>query len=146
MRDVTVQLPAGVEDGARLRLPIPGAELVAVVRATSHRYFERKGKDIALRLPLTISEATLGGIVSVPTLTGALAVRIPPGSRHGRTLRARGHGIPHTEGPGDLLMTIEIDIPPALNEAQRAALEAYAAVTASPRKHFETAVDEHPTH
>jgi molecular chaperone DnaJ len=143
---VTVRIPAGVEDGARLRLPVAGDEFTAVVRTGAHPYFERRGNDIALRLPLTVAEAALGGVVSVPTLTGALAVRIPPGSRHGRTLRARGRGIPLADGPGDLLMTIEIVIPSALNEAQRSALEAFAAATESPRKHFETPTREHPAH
>lgn len=63
---------------------------------------------------------------------------LPPGTPHGRTLRARGRGIPAATGAGDLLVTVHVDIPAELNDEQRAALEVYAAATASPRAHLES--------
>jgi molecular chaperone DnaJ len=139
-RDVVVRVPAGVDDDARLRIPIPGADahLVAVVRTIPHPYFRRRGNDVTLRVPVTFAEATLGAVVSVPTLTGAVAIRIPAGTPSGRMLRVRGRGIPHAGGAGDLLVTVEVVVPAELNDAQRAALEAFAAATTlSPRSHFE---------
>ena len=135
-----MRVPAGVEDGARLRIAPPDGdgELFGVVRVTDHPYFTRRGNDIALRLPVTLAEAALGGVLTVPTLTGAVALRLAPGTPHGRTLRVRGRGIPRSPQPGDLLVVVEVVIPTALNDAQRTALEAFAAATESPRKHFES--------
>ena len=136
-----MKVPAGVDNGATVRLPTvdpDGLEHVAVVRVEPHRYFGRQGKDLTLRLPITVAEAALGAVVTVPTLTGALAIRIPPGTTQGRTLRVRGRGVPIGDPPGDLLATIDIAIPTALNDEQRAALEAFATATESPRKHFES--------
>lgn len=139
-REVTVRVPAGVEDGTRLRLrpgtDAPGA-VTAIVRVAPHRFFERRGLDVAVRVPVTFAEAALGAVVTVPTLDGAVAIRVPAGSPHGRVLRVAGRGIPHSSQLGDLLVTVAVDVPTALNDHQRAALEAFAAATASPRGHFE---------
>lgn len=133
---------AGVEDGALLRFRAPVAngprEMVAVVRTAPHPYFGRRGRDLTLRLPLTLAEAALGGVVTIPTLGDAVAIRIPAGTPHGRTFRVRGQGIPSAGGPGDLLVTVELVVPGEVNDAQRAALEAFATATESPRKHFES--------
>ena len=145
-REVNVRVPAGVDDGARLRFRVPGpggrAEMIAVVRTEPHPYFGRRGRDVTLRLPVTVAEAALGGVVTVPTLQGAVAMRLPPGTRHGRTFRLRGRGIPDPAGPGDLLVSVEIVVPDELNDEQRAALEAFAAATETPRRHFELAPDQ----
>jgi molecular chaperone DnaJ len=135
-----VRIPAGVENGATLRLPLggPGENQLAVVRVEPHRYFDRRGNDLTLRLPITLAEAALGGVVTIPTLTGAVAIRIPPGTTHGRVLRIRGRGLPAPDQPGDLLATIHIVVPTSLTAEQRIALEAFAAATDSPRKHFES--------
>lgn len=138
-RDVVVRVPAGVEDGARLRLrpsEAPELELDASVAVQPHGYFGRHGDDLTLRLPITLAEAALGAVVSIPTLTGAVAIRIPAGTRAGRTMRVRGHGISRGGESGDLLVTIDIVIPTELNSSQQAALEAFAAATDSPRSHF----------
>lgn len=140
-REVQVHIPAGVDTGDTVRIPIddtPGKGGVAVVRVEAHRYFGRAGNDLTLRLPITVAEAVLGAVVTVPTLTGAVAIRIPAGTSHGRTLRVRGRGVPAGERPGDLLVTVEIVIPTTLTDQQRAALEAFAAATESPRQHFES--------
>lgn len=140
--DVSVRVPPGVDSGARLRIPVPGGgEIVGVVRVAAHPYFTRDGPNLHLRLPITLAEAALGAVVTVPTLDSAVAIRIPAGTPHGRTLRVRGRGVPLGDGQGDLLVTVEVAIPSELNEAQRGALEAFAEATESPRRHLEAGAD-----
>lgn len=139
-RDLTVRVPAGVEDGARLRLhptTRTAGVVEAVVRVGAHPYFGRRGGDLTLRLPVTLAEAALGAVVSVPTLDGAVAIRIPAGTPHGRVLRVAGRGIASASRIGDLLVTVALDVPADLNDRQRSALTAYAEATASPRRHLE---------
>jgi molecular chaperone DnaJ len=139
-REVTVRVPPGVTAGTRLRVrvpDVPGLEAVAVVSVAPHPYFDRRGDDLTVRLPVTLAEAALGAVVTVPTLAGAVAIRIPPGTPPGRRMRVRGHGIPRTGRSGDLLVTVDVVVPGKLDDAQRRALEAFAAATPSPRAHFE---------
>ena len=138
-RELTVRVPAGVEDGSRLRLQSTDllGPIDAVVRVAAHPFFERRGLDVTIRVPVTLAEATLGAVVTVPTLDGAVTIRVPAGTPHGRVLRVAGRGIAHASRTGDLLVTVAIDVPSDLNETQRAALEAYAGATASPRPHLE---------
>lgn len=139
-RAVTIRVPAGVADGARLRFKVPEvsgqAQRHAVVRVAPHPYFQRHGNDLKVLVPVTIAEAALGATVTVPTLGGAIAVRIPPATPTGRTFRVRGRGIPSDSGAGDLLATVDITMPTELSDEQRQALEAFAAATPSPRQHF----------
>lgn len=141
-RDVTVRVPPGIEAGQRLHVSAPGLplELVAVARVATHPYFERAVNDLIVRLPITLAEAALGAVATLPTLDDAVAIRIPPGTRHGRTLRVRGRGIRDGSRDGDLLARVEIDVPTELSDAQRAALEAFAAATTSPRSHLQRPV------
>ena len=137
-RDLTVRVPGGTEDGSVLRFTAPGGQEVrAVARVAPHAYFGRRGRDLTLGLPITIAEAALGTVLAVPTLDGAVAIRIPPGTPTGRTFRVRNRGIHDPEAPGDLLVTVDVVIPATLSEEQRAALEAFAAATPSPRPHLE---------
>lgn len=142
---VTVEVPPGVVDGDHLAVRVPGSEdrhtVAAVARVAPHRYFARRGRDLTLTVPVTLAEAALGAVVSIPTLTDAVAIRIPPATPPGRVLRVRGRGIPFHDGVGDLLVTVEVVVPDALNDAQRAALEAFAAATESPRRQFESGDD-----
>ncbi len=145
-RQVKVRIPAGVEDGQRIRLKGRGAasqtggppgDLYVVVRVGEHELFGRNGKDLTLRLPVTFAEAALGATVKVPTLGAPVSLRVPPGTRSGRTFRVRGHGVPASSGAGDLLVTVEVAVPEQLSEAQREAVEALAAATTeSPRRHL----------
>jgi molecular chaperone DnaJ len=138
-REITVRVPAGVEDGSRLRLQPrggPGA-VDAVVRVAAHPFFGRRGLDVTIRLPVTLAEAALGAVVTVPTLDGAVTIRVPAGTSHGRVLRVAGRGVVSTARLGDLLVTVAVDVPAELNDRQRVALEAYAAATGSPRRHLE---------
>ena len=138
-RELAVRVPSGVEDGTRLRLPPTDSfgTVDAIVRVGAHPFFERRGLDVTIRLPVTLAEAALGAVVTVPTLDGAVTIRVPAGTPHGRVLRVAGRGIANASRAGDLLVTVAIHVPAALNDRQRSALESYAEATTSPRRHLE---------
>jgi molecular chaperone DnaJ len=135
-RTITVRVPPGVRDGARLRVPgkgtpgsrgAPAGDLYVTVRVGAHELFGRSGDDLTLRLPITYPEATLGATVRVPTMNGSVGVKIAPGTPSGRTLRVRGRGVPKKNGAGDLLVTVEVAVPQKVNSEAHEALEKYAA-------------------
>ena len=103
--------------------------VVAVYSTFLNRAFDQVLMDVALhRLPVTFAEATLGADVKVPTLDGPVTVRIPPGTPSGKTLRVRGRGV-QADGhgkAGDLLVTVDVQVPVNLNSDQRGAVEALA--------------------
>jgi molecular chaperone DnaJ len=139
-REVKVRVPAGVTDGQRIRVKGRGAaganggppgDLFVVVHVSSHPLFGRSGNDLTIKLPVTFAEATLGANVKVPTLDGQVTVRIPPGTPSGKVLRVRGHGVPGDGNArngkgGDLRVTVDVQVPDALDERQRDAVEALA--------------------
>ena len=150
-REVKVRIPAGVDDGQRIRLKGrgkpgrnggPPGDLYVVVRTAPHPVFGRSGRDLTLTLPVTYPEAALGADITVPTLDGdPVTVRLPAGTRSGRTLRVKGRGVPSSSGrpPGDLLVTVEVAVPSKLSAAERKAVEQLAAATTeSPRSHLES--------
>ncbi len=147
-REVKLRVPAGVDDGQRIRLKGrggpgrnngPPGDLYVIVRVSPHPLFARKGKDLTLTVPITFPEATLGADVSVPTLSsGPVTLRVPPGTRSGRTFRVKGKGVPGSKGSGDLLVTVEVAVPSKLSSAERKAVEALQAASngESPRAHL----------
>jgi molecular chaperone DnaJ len=133
-REVKVRVPAGVTDGQRIRVKGRGAaganggppgDLYVVVHVRSHPWFGRSNNDLTLRLPVTFAEAASGADVKVPTLDGQVTVRIPPGTPSGKVLRVRGKG---AGDKGDLLVTVDVQIPVNLSKEQREAVEALAKV------------------
>ena len=142
-RSITVRVPAGVRDGAKLRitgkgtpgmLGGPAGDLFVTVRVAPHPLFGRSGDDLTLTVPVTFAEAALGTSLRVPTLDSAVTLKVTPGTPSGRTLRVRGRGITTTKGSGDLLVTVEVAVPTGLSEEAREALEKYqAAATDDPR-------------
>ena len=148
-RQVKVRVPAGVNDGQRIRLPgrgTPGrhggppGDLYVVVHVAPHPLFGRKGRNLTLTAPITYPEAALGAEVKVPTLDGpAVTIKVPPGTRSGRTFRVKGKGVP-SEGSkpaGDLLVTVEVAVPAKMSSNERKAVEALAAAAnESPRAHL----------
>ena len=151
-RTITVKIPAGVSDGQRIRLAGKGApgqrggpagDLFVRVHVRQHDVFGRKGDDLTLTLPVTFPEAALGTTVRVPTMDGAVTLKIPAGTSSGRTFRVRGRGVPkRTGGAGDLLVTAEVAVPKNLPADAREALEKYAAAQPDdPRPHITAAVD-----
>jgi len=145
-REVKVRVPAGVSDGQRIRLKGRGAagrnggppgDLYVVVRVGSHPIFGRSGTNLTVTVPVTFAEAALGAEITVPTLDGQVKVKIPAGTRSGRTFRVKARGVPNRKSTGDLLATVEVAVPAKLSEEEREAIEALAAVsTESPRKHL----------
>jgi molecular chaperone DnaJ len=91
-----------------------------------HPWFERKGDDVHLELPLTVSEAVLGAKVTVPTIDGSTVVTIPPGTQSNQKLRLKGKGITHKEGvKGDQIVTIKIVVPKHMDEKSKQLLREF---------------------
>ena len=135
-RTVQARIPAGVKDGARIRLAGKGApgerggpngDLFVIVHVTAHPVFTRKGDNIALTVPVTFAEAALGGEISVPLPRGgSVKLRIPEGTANGRTFRVRGKGMRRKDGTnGDVLATVEVLVPEKLSTDAREALESF---------------------
>lgn len=141
-RTVQVRIPAGVKDGARIRIAGRGApgthggpagDLFVVVVVTAHPVFGRKDEHLTVVVPITIAEATLGATIPVPVVTGgSVSLKIPAGTTHGKTFRIKGRGVASGKGrDGDLLVTVEIAIPHKISKAAREALEQYAHATST---------------
>lgn len=122
---MTVTIPAGIEDGKKIRLRgqgEPGAggpagDLLITIRVAAHPYFRRKGNDLEVDLPVSIAEAALGAKVDVPTPKGVITLTIPRGTSSGRRLRAKGLGVkPKSGEAGDLYAIVQIVLPPTIDE------------------------------
>ena len=147
-REVKLRVPPGVDDGQRIRLKGrggpgrnggPPGDLYVITRVAAHPLFQRKGTDLTITVPITFPEAVLGADVVVPTLAGpTVTIRVPAGTRSGRTFRAKGKGVVTPKHTGDLLVTVEVAVPAKLSSAERKALEAFQAASdgASPREHL----------
>ena len=136
-RTLQVRVPAGVKDGQRIRLKgkggkgdgAPDGDLYLVVHVAKHPLFGRKGDDLTITVPVAFDEAALGATITVPTLDGpSVSIKIPAGTPSGRTFRARGKGgAKKGGGRGDLLVTIDVQVPAELDDESRAAVEALRA-------------------
>lgn len=144
-RNYTVNIPAGVVDGQRIRLAGeggrgsgdgPAGDLYLVVRIAPHPHFRLDGRDIIVDLPVSPWEAALGATVAVRTPGGEAKVKVPPGSSTGRRLRLRGEGMPNPNGkPGDLYTEIRVVVPPKPSARERELFEQLATEsTFDPRK------------
>ncbi len=133
-RRLEVKIPAGVETGSRVRVSgaAPSAlagtnrgDLYLMVTVRPHPLFERKGDDLYLELPLTVPEAALGAEIRVPTLKGAISMKIPPETSSGKTFRLPGYGMPHLKGggAGDQYVKAKIVLPSELSAREKALLE-----------------------
>jgi len=141
-RQVKVRIPAGVEDGQRIRVKSrggpgraggPPGDLFVVVHVEADRRFGRRGsKDLTLTVPISFPEAALGATITVPTLERPVSLKVPAGTRSGRTFRVRSHGVPVSSGVGDLLVTVEVAVPTALSDDQRRAVEALGEIIGGP--------------
>lgn len=146
-RTLTVKVPPGVRDGARIRLVgrgepggpgSPAGDLFVLVRVSPHRLFGRKGSDLTLELPVTYAEAALGATVPVPTLNGSVKLKVPAGTQSGRTFRIRGKGAPKRGGRGDLLVTVRVEVPRKVSKEEKELLERLREIESeeSPRRHL----------
>jgi molecular chaperone DnaJ len=134
-----VNVPAGVRDGSRVRLPGKGeagprggppGDLYVVTRVAESPVFRRAGDHIEVDVPITIVEALRGATIEVPTLSGTKRIRVPPGTQHGTVQRLRGEGPPRLghRGRGDLHYRLLIDVPSSLSREQREVVDELAAV------------------
>ncbi|MER7888969.1 molecular chaperone DnaJ [Micromonospora sp. NPDC094482] len=150
-RTLNVRFPAGVADGQRIRLAGrgepgerggPAGDLFVHVKVRPDELFGRSGDDLTLTVPITFAEAVLGTDLRVPTLDGAVTLRVPPGTPSGRVLRARGKGVARRDGQaGDLLVTLDVVVPARVSDEARAALEEFAEQTApAAREHLDARV------
>ncbi len=142
-REVQARIPAGVTDGQTIRLKGrgspgrnggPAGDLLVDIKVTPHKQFGRSGKDLTVKVPITFSEAALGGDIDVPTLDGQrVTLRIKPGTQSGSRHRVRGKGIVATRKggttTGDLIVTVEVVVPTTLTDGEREAIEKLAAAT-----------------
>ena len=136
---ITARVPAGVNDGAKIRVKGKGApgeagpgDLFILLQVKPHPIFSRKAENITLTLPVSFVEATLGADIKVPTLDGEeVTVRIAPGTPNGRTLRVKGRGIKKGSVTGDLLATIDVQVPQKIEGEAAEALLKFAEITAA---------------
>ncbi len=143
-RKFQVKIPAGVKDGARIKLagrgePGPAGgqpgDLYVRVRVGQHAVFGRKGDNLTVELPVSYPEAALGANVEVPTLNGPVTLKVPAGTPSGKTFRVRGKGAPKKGGHGDMLVTVNVDVPDKLSRDEKQLLkQLQEAQKDSPRK------------
>ena len=142
-REVKVRIPAGVDNGQRIRLKgrgTPGrnggppGDLFVVCNVSAHSVFGRDGLNLTLRLPITFAEAALGSQIEVPTLDGpTVTLRLKPGTQSGSRHRVKGKGIVTKSAQGDLIVTVDVAVPTSLSDGEREAIESLAAHLSSPR-------------
>jgi len=139
-RSVEIDIPRGVRDGERIRVPGQGGagvsggqagDLYLRIRLRPHPRFRVDGGDLFVDLPVSPWEAALGAEVPVPTLDGSARVKVPPGSSSGRRLRLRGQGMPGSRGApaGDLYAVVTIRVPKKLSKRERELFERLASVS-----------------
>jgi len=131
-----VNVPAGVEDGSKIRLRGqggagagggPAGDLIVTIRVTSHRFFERKGANIHCEVPVDLVQAALGTKLQVRTVGGSKAVlTVPPGTQTGTTFRLSGMGLQANGVVGDQFVKVVVHTPTDLTPKQRALLQAFA--------------------
>ena len=137
--NLTVRIPAGISDGGKVRVKGRGepgeagpGDLYVIVNVVPHPVFSRKGENIHLTVPVTFTEAALGADIPVPTLEGdEVKLRIAPGTANGKTFRVKGRGVKKGVNAGDLMVSIEVQVPQRVDGSAKKALEDFAAATKS---------------
>jgi DnaJ-class molecular chaperone len=126
---LAIKIPPGIEDGKRIRLRGQGepgigggppGDVLLTIRVAPHPFFTRQGKNLLVKVPITLGEAVSGAKVDVPAPRGTLSLRVPPGSSSGAKLRAKGQGVaPKDEPPGDLIAELQIVLPPTIDDQSK---------------------------
>lgn len=135
---IDVRIPAGIKSGQKVRVkgkgqqgPGGSGDLLVEVTVQSHSFFERDGDTIRIHVPISFDEAVRGATIEVPTIHGeTVKIKVPAGSSSGKTLRLKGHGIRRSKSSGDMLVTVDVDVPADLPAEALAAVDAYAEATA----------------
>jgi molecular chaperone DnaJ len=144
-RTVTVNVPAGVEEGARILYSGegeaglhggPSGDLYVVLHAKEHSFFEREGKHLYCVVPISFPQAALGTEIQVPTLDGEHTLKVPEGTQTGTTFKAKGKGVPvlNGRGRGDLHIEVKVQTPARLNQRQRELMEELRTTTSVENK------------
>ncbi len=129
VEEIRVKIPPGIDDGKKIRLrgqgeqgPLGGkpGDILITVTASPHPFFQRRGRNLDVTVPITLGEAANGAKVDVPTPTGTITLSIPPGTSSGTKLRIKGHGVKPADGePGDLFADIQVVLPKKLSKEER---------------------------
>jgi DnaJ-class molecular chaperone len=137
---LTVNVPSGLADGARIRVPRKGhigrnggepGDLYIDVRVASHPLFRREGDDIHVIVPVAIHEAALGARIDVPVPGGSARLRVPPGTQAGQRFRLRDRGVPLRDGRcGDLIVEVQLALPRVLDERSKELLREFGRINA----------------
>jgi molecular chaperone DnaJ len=139
-----IPIPGGVDTGSQLRIEGEGeagaaggppGDLYVVIRVQDHPFFEREGTSLSCEIPISLTQATLGATLEVPTLEGGTAkVRVPEGTQTGQAFRVRGQGVPNLggKGRGDLHVAVRVVVPTKLTAEQRKLLEQLAKTLPAP--------------
>ncbi len=147
-KTVTVEVPRGVHDGQRIRVPgegeagpagMPPGDLYLFVRVRAHPLFTRDGDDLNCEIPISFPQAAFGDDVAIPTLKGEAQLEVPSGTQSGTRFRISGYGMPRGRGHGDLYVRVRVVTPKKLSKEQKAALQDYAktvGIDAAPQKSF----------
>ncbi len=152
VKTLTLNIPAGVTDGGKIRFRgkgeqgkngAPAGDLYVITRIRQHPLFSREGADVLLELPVTYAEAALGATVEVPTPQGPVRIKIAPGTKDGKVYRLKGKGAPRLKGSGhgDVKAKVRIDVPTHLSAEQKELLKRFASSRGDePRKRLEEAM------
>ena len=140
--EITIQVPAGVADGARMRVPGkgnagrrggPSGDLYITAKVSDHRLFEREGDDLHVQVPIAVQEAALGAKIEIPTIDGSAPLRIPAGTQSGQRFRLRGRGAPHprTGKRGDLVIEVRLVLPSLKDERSKELLREFGEINSA---------------
>lgn len=131
-KKISIKIPAGIDDGGRIRLRGmgspgrgggPNGDLIVTVNVKKHQQFERKGNDIFTRVEISYPQAVLGCKVPVKTLTKSINLTVPPGTKHGTSLRLKGMGLAVNGSKGDQYVEVNISVPDNVTQKQKELLE-----------------------
>lgn len=139
-RSLEVKVPAGVEDGMRMRYASqgepgffggPAGDLYVVLHVKEHAFFHRDGRDLHCSIPISYPQAALGAEIEIPTLDGTHKLKVPEGTQSGTVFRVKGKGVPvlNGHGKGDILVEVRVDVPKKLNKRQRELLNELSGLT-----------------
>ena len=139
-KTIDARIPAGVEDGTRIRFTGlgeagafggPAGDLYVVLHVKEHPFFEREGTDLHCVIPISFTQAALGAEIRVPTMEGEHTLKVPEGVQSGTTMRVRGKGVPvlNGHGKGDLFVEVRVQTPTKLNKRQRELLQELEGMT-----------------
>lgn len=137
---VNIKIPAGVDTGSRLRISNEGemgihggprGDLYIYINVEEHQFFKREGNDLYCEVPVSFPQAVLGSEIDIPTIDGTAKIRIPPGTPSGKVFHLRGKGIQRlgSQGRGDQIVQVYVDVPKSLTPRQRELLEEFANIT-----------------